>query len=260
MGFFKKLTKSIGRVAKAVAPITSFIPGPIGMASMAVTALTAASAARKAQAAPDFSTPAFGAPAFDFSQVVLPGGAMVGPGPMASPSLMLPRASAASIVPSGGFKMAFPTIAGPLASLGGLAARLGAGSLIGGAARAAVGLVRTAAGKVRGVFLASGRFISSKKGAQLAKRVGIDAAAVALGVSTVEVAEMVLADLERGRRGRGLSARDMKITRRTIGTVQRLHRQIVDACRDARVPSGRRHVHAFRHVHVRPRARLVAVK
>lgn len=253
MGFFKKLTKSVTKVARAVAPITSFIPGPIGMASMAVTALSAASAARKAQAqsVPEAVMGAGIGAGFDLSQLVLPGGAIV-PGPTATPSFMplaLPRPAAASILPSGGFQMA------GLPSVGGLFGRLGAGSLVGGAARAAVGLVRTAAGKVRGVFLASGRFISSKKGAALAKRVGIDAAAVALGVSTVEVAEMVLASQEGARRGRGLSARDMRTTRRTMRTVMSLHRQIMSACRGAGFPTTRRRSLPPQHRH-----RLVSVK
>lgn len=196
-----KLIKKVGSVVQAVAPIASFVPGPIGMAGMAITALSAA----KAQAPAPQALPMAASSGFAMGQSILPGGA-----------------------PSG-FPSGAPDL-GPLAmGLPGLIPR--AAGLIGGAARAAAGLVRTAAGKVRGVFLRSGRFISSKKGAALAKRVGIDAAAAALGVSTIEMAEMVLAAQEGARRGRGLSARDMKITKRTIRTVDRLHDQIVRACR-----------------------------
>lgn len=199
----KKVTQPILNVAKAVAPVASFIPGPVGLIAGGITALSGASAARQAMQTPQGIAAATG---FNIGQSILPGGA-----------------------PSGFSAGALPDL-GPLAmGLPGLIPR--AGALIGGAARAGVGLMRTAAGKVRGVFLGSGRFISSKKGAALAKRVGIDAAAAALGISAVEMAEMVLASQEGRRRGRGLSARDMRIAKRTIRTIDRLHDEIVRACR-----------------------------
>lgn len=125
--------------------------------------------------------------------------------------------------------VAFPSLPSLPAIGGAIGGMLGLGA--GTAMRAAAGLVRSAAGKIRGVMLSSGRFISSKKGAALAKRVGIDAAAAALGVSAVEMAQMVLDSSASGRgRGRGITAASMRTTRRTIRQVSSLSRQIAQAC------------------------------
>lgn len=110
------------------------------------------------------------------------------------------------------------------------------GRAVGAVGSVAAGILRTAAGKIRGVMMAGGRFVSSKKAVALAKRVGIDAAAVALGVSTVEMAQMVIDDTGRRGRGRGITSGSMKTTRRTIRQVVGLHRQIVSACSVARGP------------------------
>jgi hypothetical protein len=118
---------------------------------------------------------------------------------------------------------------GPI--VGGLVA--GAGSLLGGAVRVAAGLVRTAAGKIRGVMLGTGKFVSSKKAVDLAKRVGVDAAAVALGISAVEMAQMVLDEGTTKRRGRAITAAALRTTRRTMRQVQSMHRQIAGYCSSA---------------------------
>ena len=72
--------------------------------------------------------------------------------------------------------------------------------------------------------------MSSKKAARLAKAIGIEGAAVALGIGTVELAQMVLDSSTSSRRGRGISAAQMRTTRRTIRSVTGLYRQIQSAC------------------------------
>jgi len=105
------------------------------------------------------------------------------------------------------------------------AARLGA------AAGALLGIARTVGGKIKGVWLAVAggagqKFISRKKAVALAKRVGLDAAALALGISAVEMSEMILDDASAGRRGKGITARNIRTTKRVIGQVQRIHCQL----------------------------------
>jgi hypothetical protein len=105
---------------------------------------------------------------------------------------------------------------------------------------AVAGIVRTAAGKMRGVFTSAGRFVSSRKAVELAKKVGIDTAAVALGIGTVELAQMLLDDAgSKHKRGRGVTAAQMRTTRRTMTKIESMHRKIAGYCRDAGV--GRTH-------------------
>lgn len=213
MSFISKLIRKVAPVVSTVAPFF----GPVGMG---VGAIAGALAGRNGNG---------GVPAPAASSFALPGGAMTSfQGPTGLP-MGLPV----------GFPGA-PQLGGILPSLGRALPLVG--GLLGGAARAAAGLVRTAAGRIRGVVLASGRFVSSRKASLLARRVGIDAAAAALGISAVELAEMVLAEEEtRGRRrGRGISAADLRRTRRTIGKIARAHAQIVAACRSEMATSMRR--------------------
>jgi len=197
-----RLSKALGRVSGAVrqlAPAATLIPGPIGAAATGFMA--ARSLLGRASSPPGFST----------SLDVVPDS-----GPMMS-----------------GLPMAIPAVFGGavMRGAGGLMSRLGAGGLVG----AAAGVLRTAAGKIRGVVLASGRFLSTRKAAALARRVGIEAAAVGLGIGAVELAEMVLADSESRarRRGRGISGADLRRTRRTIKKVMSAHRYIVQSCHGA---------------------------
>jgi len=97
---------------------------------------------------------------------------------------------------------------------------------LGRAAGAMLGVARTVGGKIRGVFMSSGKFVSRKKAAALAKRVGIEAAALALAISTVEMAEIILDESAAPRRGKGITARNIRTTKRVIGAVQRIHCQL----------------------------------
>jgi hypothetical protein len=80
------------------------------------------------------------------------------------------------------------------------------------------GIVTSATGALLGVMRGQKLFRNAQVLA-LAKQVGIDAAAVALGVTAVDVAQMIAAHVQRrGRRHRtrGISGRDIKCTRRTM--------------------------------------------
>lgn len=123
---------------------------------------------------------------------------------------------------------AFPQLAmGAMPTLG----RIGAGMLTAGSA--AVGVLRSVGGKILGVMLPSGVKVSRKAVVSLAKTMGIQGAATALGIGAVELAEMVMQESggRRGR-GRGVSAAQLRTTRRTMRTVERMHKQILGYCRE----------------------------
>ena len=108
-------------------------------------------------------------------------------------------------------------------------------AFLGGAARVGGALVRRGGA----LITAAGKAISSRKAVQLAKVLGIQGAATALGIGAVELAEAVLSEQQRTRRGKGVSAAALKTTRRTMRTVERMHRQIAGYCRDAGVRTTR---------------------
>jgi len=87
------------------------------------------------------------------------------------------------------------------------------------------GIARSAAGKIVGVMRGTTLF-RNKKAIALAKQIGIDAAAVALGITVADVAEMFVAEAGKRRRVRGISGRDIKCTRRTLGKLRSVQRLI----------------------------------
>lgn len=116
-----------------------------------------------------------------------------------------------------GTAQAYPAMAG-----GGPAmATMGrwAGTMVGGA----LGLKA-----LKGLMTSAWGYVSRKKVVAIVKAVGIEAAAVALGVGVVEVAQMVAADAssKTGRRRRGITASDLRRTRLTIGKINRMHAQL----------------------------------
>lgn len=139
---------------------------------------------------------------------------------------------------------AFPMIAGAARML---PSWLGGAAAAGAVARVAGTIVRSASGAIRGVFSAGGRLIRNKQAAQLARRVGIEAAAVALGIGAVDLAQMVLEDaVAKKKKHGGVTASQLKVTRRTIGKVERMHKFIVASCHSAHVPTHRRSLPAKR--------------
>lgn len=130
-------------------------------------------------------------------------------GPIPSSAMMLPQATQTAGLPS------------LLGMLG------GAGRVVAGA----FGVVRSVTGRIVGFVLANGRRVSPRDAAILAGQVGITAAAATLGASEQEVAEAVLQAMRGKRRSRGISAAALRTTRRTIGKLERAHKQIAKAAR-----------------------------
>jgi len=94
-----------------------------------------------------------------------------------------------------------------------------------GAGMAGRGIARTATGRISSIVLASGQRFSRKSAAALIRKVGLEAAAVALGIGVVEAAEILLADSQaqaRRRRGRGITAAQLRNAKRVNCTVKRM--------------------------------------
>ena len=127
-----------------------------------------------------------------------------------------------------------PTQAGMIPRIGG-AVR---GTAVAGAALV-VGVVRTLAGKARGVRLPNGRFINRRSVVSIAKRIGIDAAAVGLFITAAEVAELIVEDAAAPRRVRGITGADIRATRRTLGKIRSIERQLSGICPPRRAPARR---------------------
>lgn len=88
---------------------------------------------------------------------------------------------------------------------------------LGGVGR--IGIATTTTGVIRGVGTASG-FVTRRRMVQLAKTIGLEAAAAALGITIVQLAQAVGDEQRRPRRRRGLSGRDIATTRRTIRMIK----------------------------------------
>lgn len=109
-------------------------------------------------------------------------------------------------------------------------------SKIGGPFGAAVtsaggAIVRGAAaagGRLMSVILPNGTKVTAKAVAALARRIGIDAAAVGLGIGAVDIAQAILQDDKRRARShrRGISWRDMNVTNRTMRKFHTMQRHL----------------------------------
>lgn len=123
--------------------------------------------------------------------------------------------------------VAFPT----LPAIGGMIGRA-LPAVVGGAVRVGGRLIQTAIGA-----------ISRKRVVAIAKTLGIQGAATALGIGAVEIAQMVLDEQQRRRRGGGVTAAQLRTTRKTMRRVMGMARQIRSACSEtgflARRSSGR---------------------
>lgn len=176
---------------------------------------------------------------FDFTNILNTGADLVG---RALAAKLAPGQNIAPTAPMGTMMMATAPAAGgvlaALPSVGGLLGRLGMGGVVAGAG-VAFGIVRSAAGRILRVILPSGVKVSAEAAKKLINAVGFTAAAGALGIGVQELAEWMLQG-ERKRRGKGVSAANIRTTRRTMRTVMGLHRQLVAACSSARVPNRRR--------------------
>lgn len=140
--------------------------------------------------------------------------------------------SGAMLVSSGGQLVgATPTMGGmgrgmlpPIGGGGGVLNRF-AGTTIGGA----LGLKA-----LRGVFTSAWGFVSRKKVVEIVKSIGINAAAVVLGIGVLEVAQLLAADaISKKRRRGGITSRQLRTTRSTIGKVERIHGKLLKTFADA---------------------------
>ena len=128
-------------------------------------------------------------------------------------------------------------IAGGLTRIfGGGAARVGgAGALATGGA--AGNLILSSTGRILSVVTATGARIGRKRVVAIAKSIGLNAAAAALGISIVELATMVTDDLGRPRRRRGITARDFSTTRRTLTKIKTMHAMLPTRGTTRRAPA-----------------------
>jgi hypothetical protein len=137
----------------------------------------------------------------------------------------------AGVMP-GGAQMT-PAIFGGLPGILRGGAQIGRGLIAGGAAGAAVrygGRIMTAAGK----------WITRKKVVAVAKQIGIQAAATALGLGVLEIAEMIVEEETRKRRGGGVTAAQLRTTRKTMRRVMGMARTIRASCSETGFISRRR--------------------
>jgi len=100
------------------------------------------------------------------------------------------------------------------------------------------GIVSTMTGKIIGVMRGTQLF-RSRQVARLAREVGIPAAATALGITAVEVAQIIASDIvsKTRRRARGISARDIRSARRTISKMNSFQKLIQCAPGARRAPA-----------------------
>lgn len=112
------------------------------------------------------------------------------------------------------------------AAQGGAVAAIGRGAAMGYRwLIGARGIARNAMGKIVGVMRGESLF-RNKRVIALAKQIGIQGAAVALGITIAEVAEMFVAESGKRRRVRGITGRDIRCTRRTLGKIRSVQRMI----------------------------------
>lgn len=129
---------------------------------------------------------------------------------------------------------------GALPALGGLVGRA-LPSMFGGAVVGAIGGAVVRGGRMIATAIGN---ISRKRVVAIAKTLGIQAAATALGIGAVEVAQMVLDEQGHKRRGGGVTGAQLRTTRKTMRKVMGMARTIRSACSEtgflARRSSGRK--------------------
>lgn len=107
--------------------------------------------------------------------------------------------------------------------------------LVAGAARALI------AGLLGRASTAIGKRMSSRSVAALIRSLGLPAAAVALGLSVEEAAQIFAATPKRRRRG--ITARDISTTKRVIGVTHRIQHELGHLARPVRRAPRRHHHH-----------------
>lgn len=162
------------------------------------------------------------------------------------------RQAAAPMAMPGGMpvqmaSVAFPAL-GALPALGGMMSRaLPAvlGGVVGGAVVRGGRMIATAIGN-----------ISRKRVVAIAKTLGIQGAATALGIGAVELAQMVLNEQAHKRRGGGVTGAQLRTTRKTMRKVMGMARTIRSACSE----TGFLKRSSPRHHHHQPAPRVIITK
>ena len=165
--------------------------------------------------------PSTGGAPIDSTGAMIAAGAGAGAGALPSGALLV-SGGAGELVPAG----IGSSIMGraPIGGGGGIFNRF-AGSAVGGA----LGLKA-----LRGVFTSGFGFVSRKKVVEIVKAIGINAAAVVLGIGVLEVAQLLAADaVAKKRRRGGITARQLRTTRSTIGKVETIHGKLLKTFADA---------------------------
>lgn len=83
----------------------------------------------------------------------------------------------------------------------------------------------TTTGLIKNVIV-NGRRISRRRAAAFIKKAGVDVGARGLGLTTVQAAQLLMADMTRPRRRRGLSYRQIANARRVYRTVQNMAKSL----------------------------------
>ena len=96
---------------------------------------------------------------------------------------------------------------------------------------AIAGAARSATGRITRIILASGQSISRKGVVKLVKQIGLEAAAITLAISAVEVAEIFVQESTKPRRRRGLTPAQLSNAQRVNRRVLSFAKQLGFACR-----------------------------
>lgn len=137
---------------------------------------------------------------------------------------------------SGGFNGVGPVISdsGPMYGYGGYsgmpAALPAAFPMIGAMGGAALRTLPAIGGAVMGAGRAVVAAATKKNAVKLAKVLGVQGAATALGIGAIELAQWVIDDAKRKGRGRGVTAAQLRTTRRTMRKVMGMARTIRKEC------------------------------
>lgn len=157
-------------------------------------------------------------------------------------------------MPTMAASIAFPAL-GALPALGGMVGRA-LPSMLGGAVVGGVVTGAVAVGR-RMISTAIG-YITKERVVAIAKTLGIQAAATALGIGAIEIAQIVLDEevKKKRRRGGGVTGAQLRTTRKTMRKVMGMARTIRSACSE----TGFLKRSSPRHHHHQPAPRVIITK
>lgn len=280
MGFFSKIAKSFKRITRKILPVVAkiapFVPvlqpfspliasaaqratrqrGSIGISQGGPTGRVVAPAVPTRRGIPSSNFLRGISPAENrgIDASILLAQAAFNRGPIAGPSPAVLPTRVPFINPTPGVGVIGPIFSGTggtqMAGIGTLLTGIGRGLFGGGAARAggalvtggaAGNLILSSTGRALSVITATGQRIGRKRVVALAKSIGLQAAAAALGIGLVEIATMTADELGRPRRRRGITARDFATTRRTMTKIKTMHAMLPTRGTTRRAPTHHHH-------------------